>query len=280
MEKNEIVKIDDKLLSDFVKSESSLSSLNDSEKLQFFNIAKMFQLNPFNREIYCVPYNTYQGRKLSILIGYETYIKRAERSGQLDGWKIETKGSPKDMSLVARITIYRKDWKEPFVHEVYYYEYVQRNKKGEITQFWKSKPFTMLKKVAISQGFRLAFSSELGGMPYTADEMPEEMSRPMNITPEKESMKEAEEKVKKVFQPEVMPPEENIHQLADKINTIYKKKMIQAGVIKNIFQAVHPESYVPKSYKDFMLKFLEMDFASAIKIFNLIVNNSTKEGKK
>ena len=117
-------------------------------------------------------------------------------------------------------------------------------------------------------------------MPYTADEMPEEMSRPMNITPEKESMKEAEEKVKKVFQPEVMPPEENIHQLADKINTIYKKKMIQAGVIKNIFQAVHPESYVPKSYKDFMLKFLEMDFASAIKIFNLIVNNSTKEGKK
>ena len=29
----------------------------------------------------------------------------------------------------------------------------------------------MIKKVAIAQGFRLCFSDELGGMPYTADEI-------------------------------------------------------------------------------------------------------------
>ncbi|MDR1325280.1 MAG: hypothetical protein LBK00_04505 [Treponema sp.] len=32
----------------------------------------------------------------------------------------------------------------------------------------------MLKKVAIGQGFRLCFSNELGGMPYTSDELDEE----------------------------------------------------------------------------------------------------------
>ena len=41
---------------------------------------------------------------------------------------------------------------------------------------WASKPYTMIKKVAIAQGFRLAFPDEIGGMPYTADELPDEMT--------------------------------------------------------------------------------------------------------
>jgi hypothetical protein len=32
----------------------------------------------------------------------------------------------------------------------------------------------MTKKVAISQAFRLCFSDELGGMPYTSDELPQQ----------------------------------------------------------------------------------------------------------
>ena len=33
-------------------------------------------------------------------------------------------------------------------------------------------PNFMLKKVAIAQGFRLAFPDELGGLPYLAEELP------------------------------------------------------------------------------------------------------------
>ena len=33
----------------------------------------------------------------------------------------------------------------------------------------------MIKKVAMAQAFRLCFPDELGGMPYTSDEMTEEM---------------------------------------------------------------------------------------------------------
>ena len=39
------------------------------------------------------------------------------------------------------------------------------------TQIWKEKPITMIKKVAIAQGFRLCFPEELGGLPYTAEEI-------------------------------------------------------------------------------------------------------------
>lgn len=148
------------------------AKLTDKEKTQFLEISKAFGLNPFKREIYCSKYGTGEYAVMSIIVGYETYIKRAERSGQLDGWNVVTDGTVADNTLKATITIHRKDRKFPFVHEVYYSEYVQKKKDGSVNSFWQ-KAFTMTKKVAIAQGFRLCFSDEIGGMPYTSDEMPE-----------------------------------------------------------------------------------------------------------
>jgi phage recombination protein Bet len=144
------------------------ATLTEQEKINFLNISQAFGLNPFKREIYCSKY----GNQTSIIVGYETYIKRAERSGQLDGWNVVTEGKVEDKSLKAIITIYRKDRKYPFVHEVYYSEYVQVTRDNVVTKFWQ-KSFTMIKKVAMAQGFRLCFSDELGGIPYTKEEMPE-----------------------------------------------------------------------------------------------------------
>lgn len=148
------------------------AKLTEKEKTQFLEIASAFGLNPFKREIYCSKYGEGQYAVMSIIVGYETYIKRAERSGHLDGWNVVTDGTVADNTLKATITIHRKDRKFPFVHEVYYSEYVQRKKDGCVNSFWL-KAFTMTKKVAIAQGFRLCFSDEIGGMPYTSDEMPE-----------------------------------------------------------------------------------------------------------
>lgn len=146
------------------------TNLTKPQVQQFIEIAQAFGLNPFKREIYASKY----GDNFSIIVGYETYIKRAERSGRLSGWHVATQGTMGDGSLKAVITIHRKDWDHPFTHEVYYSEYVQKTKDGYPTKFWKDKPFTMLKKVAISQGFRLCFSDELGGLPYTSEEMGQE----------------------------------------------------------------------------------------------------------
>lgn len=141
--------------------------LTEGEKSTYLNIARAFGLNPFKREIHVSKY----GENMSIITGYEVYIKRAERTGQLDGWSATTTGSVASGDLKAIVTIYRKDRSHPFVWEALYEECVQKTNQGAVTKFWQKAAF-MTKKVAISQGFRLCFSDELAGMPYTADEMP------------------------------------------------------------------------------------------------------------
>jgi phage recombination protein Bet len=162
--------IEEKQLIEYLDVMGLATQLSESEKKSFLQIAKAFNLNPFKREIYCSKY----GAQLSIITGYEVYIKRAERSGMLDGWNVVTEGKVDDNSLKAIITIHRKDRKHPFVHEVLYSEYVQKTKEGHVTKFWL-KAITMTKKVAMAQGFRLCFSDELGGMPYTQDEITQDV---------------------------------------------------------------------------------------------------------
>lgn len=154
-------------LQSWLQATGNQVKLSEKEALQFLEIATAFNLNPFKREIYVSKY----GNQFALIVGYEVYIKRAERSGRLAGWKVQTNGSVTNNDLKAVITIHRNDFREPFEHEVFYSEYVQRKSNGEPNTFWKNKPFTMIKKVAIAQGFRLCFSEELGGIPYTADEM-------------------------------------------------------------------------------------------------------------
>jgi len=167
---NEIV--NEKKLVEYLDVMGISPKLTESEKVQFLNIALLNGLNPFKREIFCTVYGEGQYKQLSIITGYEVYIKRAERSGQLDGWNATTSGSVATNDLKATVTIYRKDRQHPFIWEVFYDECVQKTKAGTVTKFWEKANF-MTKKVAISQAFRLCFSDELGGMPYTKDEMPQ-----------------------------------------------------------------------------------------------------------
>lgn len=137
-------------------------SATDKELFLFMNICKSYGLNPFKREIHFVKYGNNPG---SIIVGYETYLKRAERTGRLNGWdvKILDKGENTERAI---ITIYRKDQEHPFTWEVFRSEFDKQQ------STWKAMPQFMLKKVAIAQGFRLAFPVEVGGMPYIPEELP------------------------------------------------------------------------------------------------------------
>lgn len=132
----------------------------DSELYLFMSIAKAFNLNPAKREIHFVKYGNNPG---SVVVGYEAYLKRAERSRKLQGWKVEI--GKDELGTKATITIWRKDWSQLFQWTVYQKEV----DKGQST--WKLMPLFMLRKVAIGQGFRLAFPEDLGGMPYLAEEV-------------------------------------------------------------------------------------------------------------
>jgi len=158
-------------LLDYLTAFGLASQLTQEEKLQFIEVAQAFKLNPFKREIHVAVYGEGEYRRMSIVVGYQVYLDRAERTGQLDGWRAWVEGQGEDMK--ALVEIHRKDWYSPFVHEVYWKEAVQRKRDGTPTSFWTKMPKFQLKKVVISQGFRLAFPSELGGMPYDPAELPD-----------------------------------------------------------------------------------------------------------
>ena len=134
----------------------------DKELFMFMGICKSYNLNPFKREIHFVKYGT---NAASIIVGYENYLKRAERTGKLDGWKCWIEKD--DVGEKAIIEIKRKDQSLPVHWEVYRKEFDKQQ------STWKTMPTFMLKKVAIAQGFRLAFPDDLGGMPYIPEELPQ-----------------------------------------------------------------------------------------------------------
>lgn len=201
----------------YLESTGNLNKFNEEEKNQFIDICAAFGLNPIKKEVYGVLYNGKNGRKFNLIIGYESYIKRAERSGRLDGWNVEVIGNRPNMKAV--LTIYRKDFKQPFKHEVYLEEYDTGR------DLWANKPRTMLKKVAIAQGFRMCFSEELGGMPYTSEELGDlAAAQPVDLaetaptvkaettvikseTPKKTLAEKAKEKAEdaEVVQPQALP---------------------------------------------------------------------------
>jgi len=188
--------INEKTVRDFLFG--SGTKLTEQQQIMFVQIATRAQLDPFKREIYAVAFKDRRTgeKRLSIITGYEVYLKRAERSGQLAGWKVWTEGDL-DKNLKACIEISRKDWEKPLFHEVYFTEYCQQNK------MWDTKPRTMIKKVAMAQGFRLAFPVAIGGIPYTADELPDESAKLPEIKKPQE-IGEGEKAVK--AQPKPQPP--------------------------------------------------------------------------
>jgi len=186
---NEENKVTQDLLLDYLKTMNK--GLNEQQTKQFLAVAGTFGLNPWKREVYAVTFKNKDGSTdMSIVTGYETYIKRAELNPNYDGFEIEFKGSFKrgkvtksgkngswqvdalvpdgDVSCVC--TVYRKDRAHPTREEVFFDEYNKGN------DMWISKPRTMLKKVAIVSAFRKAFPFDFGGMPYTNDELPDHMT--------------------------------------------------------------------------------------------------------
>lgn len=162
----EQIKITQQLLLDYLKQTNS--NLMPNEQAQFLAISKTFNLNPWKREVYAVAYGSGDKRKLSIIVGYEVYLRRAEEFPQYDGYETTFAGEGANMCCTCKV--YRKDRNHPTGATVFLREYTQNN------QMWNSKPRVMLEKVAIATAMRRAFPSEFNGMPYIADELPDEMT--------------------------------------------------------------------------------------------------------
>ena len=170
-----VAPVSEKTISDYLQAFGLASQLTKQEVSQFVEIAKAFNLNPFKREVYCLPYGHGDSRRLSIIVGYEVYLKRADQNPAFDGYTTEF--GTENGSLTCTCTVYRKDRKIPTSQTVSMKEY------NTGKSLWVTKPRTMLEKVAIATAFRRAFPNDFGGMPYTKEELSEEMTEPRDVTP-------------------------------------------------------------------------------------------------
>ena len=150
-------KVTEQLCLEYIKSQNT--NLTDGEFAQYAAVATTLNLNPFLREIYPIKYNG----KMTLVTGYQVYIRRAEEFPQYDGFDTQFEGAGKDLCCICNV--YRKDRSRPVTARVYFAEYTQNN------SMWNGKPHVMLEKVAIGTAFRRAFPTEFGGMPYTSEEI-------------------------------------------------------------------------------------------------------------
>ena len=165
-----------KVIDAFLIGNKTAEKLTQAQITLCKQTALAFGLNPLKREIHFVPreikrknpttgYWDKTGEwEVSIIIGYEVYIKRAEATGKLNGWGVRFEKEGADTKAI--ITIHKKGWENPFEHEVYLSEARQ-----ERSPIWDKMPRFMLRKVTIGQGFRLAFPEEMGGLPYLPEEI-------------------------------------------------------------------------------------------------------------
>ncbi|OPA77364.1 phage recombination protein Bet [Campylobacter pinnipediorum] len=163
------------------------------------NVAKSFNLNPILKQIFFVErrsqINGQWVTKIEPLAGRDSFLTLAHRSGKFGGIESKTEikkipmyldGEWKEVSeLVATACVYRTDTQKPFVCEVSFNEYAQFTKNGDLTSFWKSKPQTMLKKVAESQALRKAF--DITGL-YSLEETQEEENKPKQQKTQKQNL--------------------------------------------------------------------------------------------
>ena len=159
------------------------AKVSDKEVAMYVQLCKAQQLNPFLKEAYLIKYT--ESQPASIVVAKDAFIKRAEAHPQYDGMKSgiivmnakgdvkEREGSfklPNETVVGGWAKVFRRDKKNDIYDSVSFEEYAGRDKNGNINSMWRSKPGTMIQKVAEVHALRKAFPERLSGM-YIEDEM-------------------------------------------------------------------------------------------------------------
>lgn len=157
--------------------------VTDQEVTMFLNLCRFQHLNPFLNEAYLLKYGN---QDATIVIGKEVFTKRARRNPDYEGQEAgivifhDESGEfeyrtgalllPGERLVGGWAKVYVKGYQVPQEMVVSFDEYVGRKKDGEINSQWKSKPATMIRKVALVQCLRECFPEELEGM-YASEEL-------------------------------------------------------------------------------------------------------------
>lgn len=151
--------------------------LNEQEIRLFIELCKYQKLNPFIGEAYAIKF----GDDFQMVIGYDTYKRRAEENPAYRGRKsgivvlrgsqvVQKEGTclyPGEELLGGWCRVYRQMANGLQIEEFKEVSLAEYDKK---MANWKSKPCTMIEKVAVSQALRAAFPKDYTSL-YTAEEV-------------------------------------------------------------------------------------------------------------
>ncbi len=174
---------------------------NNNELKLFLHLAQKYNLDPFTHQIFFIKDKKGENR---IFTGRDGFLSIAHRDGNFDGMEsgVRTIQEPlyineiiykngkyagvqkvkiRDYQYVGYAEVWRKDMKHSFKIEVWEEEYNVNN------HMWKTKPRTMIQKVAESQALRRAFNisglyapEELGNVVIAEPSKEENYVRPFN----------------------------------------------------------------------------------------------------
>ena len=170
--------------------------LNEQEIRLFIELCKYQKLNPFIGEAYAIKF----GDEFQMIIGYDTYKRRAEENPAYRGRKsgivvlrgsqvIQKEGTclyPGEELIGGWCRVFRQMANGQQIEE---YKEVSLAEYDKKMANWKSKPCTMIEKVAVSQALRAAFPKDYTSL-YTAEEMgtPDQYTtpdpKPITVNPE------------------------------------------------------------------------------------------------
>lgn len=167
-----------------------------AEYKMFSELCKIYKLNPFAREAFCIKYGN---QPAQIVIAKDAFLKKANNSPDYDGLEsgvvVINKDGKKEFIdgscydfenekiIGAWAKVYRKSRKYPAYVTVAFNECVQRKKDGTINSMWRDKPAMMCEKVAKSRALKEAFLEAAAAVRYDdeIEEPQEEQTEPEKI---------------------------------------------------------------------------------------------------
>ena len=160
-------------------------SLQESEYVKFMAICKARRLNPFAGDCHLTPYKG----KASVIVSKDYFLRTANRHDTYQGYEagVIVKNGAGDIeyregSFVLPDDVIIGGWAKVHDsrHEVPTYVTVSMQEYNLGQSTWKSKPATMIRKVALVQALRETYPDSYGGL-YDADEMPPADSEPREV---------------------------------------------------------------------------------------------------
>lgn len=217
--------------------------LTEQEIRMFIELCKYQKLNPFVGEAYAIKF----GDEFQMVIGYDTYKRRAEENPAYRGRKsgivvlrgsqvVQKEGTclyPGEELIGGWCRVFREMSNGQPIEE---YKEVSLAEYDKKMANWKSKPCTMIEKVAVSQALRAAFPKDYAAL-YTAEEMgtPDQYAPGVNDAPPMIINPDTGE-----VEPDPVITKEERRALFDKAQFVYGERSVdklREFVSKNGFQS-------------------------------------------